>query len=180
MKNRRDFLKTSAFTLGVASLFSQKSFASSLDGTSLVKQPEECETYFVRENTPITFHLSKSRDNISNVSLLSEELMPGSAIPVHKHLSEDEFFFFISGTGTGTLGDQTFTFKPGTSVFIPKNTWHSFQNTGKEKAFCTFSYSPAGFEDFFKEIGTLKGREFKAKSKEELDRIAKKYGMVFK
>lgn len=182
MEDRRKFLKNSTLALGAAAFFSgNEVFASNLlNGAGLVKQAEECETYLVRENTPITFHLSKTKDNISSMSLLSEELLPGSSIPVHKHLNEDEFFFFITGTGTAMIDDQTFPFKPGTSVFIPKNTWHAFKNTGNEKAFCTFSYTPSGFEGFFREIGTPKGQEFKAKPKDEFDRIAKKYGMVFR
>lgn len=182
MDNRRRFLQNSLLAIGGGSFFAAaETFASDVsDGKGFVKQPEECETYWVRENTPITFHISKLKDNISNISLLSEELLPGSSIPMHKHLGEDEFFFFISGTGTATIDEQTFTFKPGTSVFIPKNTWHAFKNTGNEKAFCTFGYSPAGFEGFFREIGTPREQEFKPKPKEEFERIAKKYGMVFK
>jgi hypothetical protein len=182
MEDRRNFLMNAALAIGGAAFLSTKEIfaANLLNGTGFVKQPEDCETYLVRENTPITFHISKLKDSVSPVSLLSEELLPGGVIPVHKHLNEDEFFFFISGTGSAMIDDQTFPFKPGTSVFIPRNTWHSFKNTGSEKAFCTFGYTPSGFEGFFREIGTPKGQEFKSKPKEEFDRIAKKYGMVFK
>ena len=50
---------------------------------------------------------------------------------------------------------------------MPKGTWHGLNNTGKELLVFTFGYSPAGFEDFFRQIGTLKNVPFKAKTKEE-------------
>jgi len=181
MKNRRSFLKTLALACGIPFISANKVLAEEPEKSApLVKQPEECDTFFVRENTPITFNLTKSTDGVSGVSLLTEELVPGSVIPMHMHLNEDEFFFFISGTGTVTIGESTSEFKPGTTAYIPRNTWHGFKNTGSEKAVFSFGYSPAGFEDFFREVGTPKGQPYKPKPKEELDRIAKKYGMVFK
>lgn len=181
MKNRRTFLKASALSVSGAAFVSFTDLLAnrSADG-ALVKQPEEYETFFVRENTPITFNISKNKDGVSSVSLLTEELMPGSIIPTHKHLHADEFFFFQQGTGSISIEDKTFSFKPGTTGFVPKNTWHSIKNTGDEKVIFSFGFSPAGFEDFFREIGTPKGQEFKQKSEEERNTIAKKYGMVFK
>jgi len=181
MKTRRTFLKNSA--LGVSSVafvsFNDLLAKGSTD-VVVVKQPEEYETFFVRENTPITFNISKNKDGVSSVSLLTEELVSGSVIPMHKHLQADEFFFFHQGTGNFIVEEKTFLFKAGTTAFVPKNTWHSLQNTSDEKVIFSFGFSPAGFEDFFREIGTPKGQEFKQKSEEERNAIAKKYGMVFK
>lgn len=181
MKTRRSFLKTSALSISGAPLISIPALLfNNAINEALLKQPEDCETVYVRPNTPITFNISKTKDNISEVSLLTEELVPGSVIPVHKHLNEDEFFYFISGTGIVTINETTFTFKPGTTAFVPKNSWHTFKNTGNEKAIFFFGYSPAGFEGFFREVGTPRGQEYKPKPKDEFDAIAKKYGMVFK
>lgn len=178
MKNRRTFLKNSALGAGAAFV----SFTDLLESgeAAIVKQPEEYETFFVRENTPITFNISKHKDGVSSVSLLTEELVPGSVIPIHKHLRADEFFFFHQGTGIFIVDEKTFPFKKGTTAFVPKNTWHSLKNTGDEKVIFSFGFSPAGFEDFFREIGTPKGQEYKQKSEKERDAIAKRYGMVFK
>lgn len=182
MKNRRTFLKGSASLIGAS--FLPETELSSVGEPSgsvpVVRNIEQGDTYYVRENTPITFTISKKSDNISSLSMCLEELIPGSAIPVHKHLNEDEYFYVIAGTGIVIIDEKEFPFKPGTSVLVPKNTWHGFKNTGNEKIVFTFGYSPAGFEEFFREVGTPKGQEFKPKPKEEFDRIAKKYGMVFK
>jgi len=181
MKTRRTFLKTSAFGISGTAFFSFTDlFANGSANGTIVKQPEDYETFFVRENTPITFNISKKKDGVSSVSLLVEELVPGSVIPMHKHLYADEFFCFHQGTGDFTVDEKTFSFKAGTTAFVPKNTWHSLKNTSSEKVIFSFGFSPAGFEDFFREIGTPKGQEFKPKSDEERLAIAKKYGMVFK
>jgi len=182
MNTRRNFLKTSALGLIGAPLAAVASPAG--DDTAAnaptVKQPEDCETYYVRENTPITFNICKTTDNIGTVSVMTEEIVPGGAIPEHKHLNEDEFFIFTSGTGAITIDEASFTFKPGTTGFVPKNTWHSIKNTGADKVVFSFGYTPSGFEGFFKEVGTPKGQPFKQKPKAEVDAIAKKYGMVFR
>jgi len=146
----------------------------------MIKQPGDCDTILVRENTPITFHLSKMTDGVTSISLLSEELIPGGAIPEHKHLYEDEYFFFVSGIGRVMIDDKEFPFQPGTTAFIPRNTWHAIKNTGSGKAFFSFGYSPAGFEEFFRQIGTPRGQEFRQKPKTEFDEIARKFGMVFR
>lgn len=142
MKNRRNFLQMA--TLGLCGApfisFPETFFHNSTDEMPVVKQPEECETFFVRENTPITFNISKATDNISSVSLLTEDLIPGSIIPVHKHLNEDEYFFFVHGTGVIIINDTITTFKPRTTAFVPKNTWHGLKNISNDKVLFSFGY----------------------------------------
>ena len=182
MIKRRHFLGTSAFGVFGSTMFSMPAILKTEypDTGSVVKQQEECETYFVRENTPITIYISKNGDNVPTVSLCSEELQAGSIIPTHKHIHEDEYFYFMSGTGIIIVDDKEFTFKPGTSGFVQRDTWHSIKNTSNEIVSFQFGYSPAGFEDFFRQIGTPKDQQFKQKSKDEFDAIAKKFGMVFR
>jgi len=100
------------------------------DAVPVVKQSAQCEIFFVRENTPITIHLSKKSDNVSTFSICTEELLPGGVIPAHKHINEDEYFYFISGTGIIIADEKESSFKPGTSAFVRKNTWHTIKNTG--------------------------------------------------
>jgi len=182
MKNRREFLQLS--TIGFVSPqwlplhMSDKFDAESKTG--IVKQPEDGEIYFVRENTPITIQVSKKKDSTETISLCTEEILPGNKIPIHKHLNEDEFFIFLTGTGSIQINDEEYPVKPGTSGLVPRATWHSIVNTGSELLIFTFGYSPSGFEDFFRQIGTPKGIPFKAKSKVEILSIAEKYGMVYK
>jgi hypothetical protein len=63
---------------------------------------------------------------------------------------------------------------------VPRGVWHGLKNKGNGLLVFTFDFSPAGFEDFFRHTGTIKGVPFKAKTEEEKNSLAKKYGMVFK
>jgi len=182
MKNRRNFLKTSAAgIMGMSLAAGHKSYgAAPVKTAPLVRQPEQADTYLIRDDTPITIVLSKTRDNLEGMSLCFEELLPSAAIPTHKHLHADEYFHFITGTGVVIIEDKETPFKPGTVAFIPRGMWHSIKNSGVSKAFFSFGFSPAGFEDYFKEAGTPQGQPFKPKSAQELAALAAKYGMVYK
>ncbi|MHA4807373.1 cupin domain-containing protein [Flavitalea flava] len=160
--------------------FAKSNVENNLPGKGIVRQAEEGETYFVRENTPITITVSKTVDNIDTISICTEEILPGNGISIHKHLNEDEIFFFQKGSGIFLLEDEEIPIKGGATAFVPKGTWHGLKNTGTESMVFTFGYTPAGFEDFFRHIGTLKGTTFKAKSKDEISLLARKYGMVYK
>ncbi len=182
MKNRREFLHLSSlgFLSPLIKPIGEANKYRVQTNTGIVKQPEDGETYFVRENTPITILISRKTDSVESVSLCYEEIQPGGRIPVHKHLHEDEYFQFHKGSGTINIDGREYPVKPGTSGFVPRNTWHSINNTNTELLTFSFGYAPAGFEDFFRQIGTPKGTPFKAKTSQEITLIAEKYGMVYK
>ena len=181
MLMRREFVQTAITGLVGSAMIPFTKFGSSenLNKKGLVKNVNECETYFGRENTSITIHISKS-DNIDSMSICTEELLPGFSIPVHKHLYADEIFHIIKGSGIFTLDNEEIQINVGGSAFVPKDTWHGLKNTGTELLLLTFGFSPAGFEDYFRQTGTLKGLPFKPKPQEQHDLLAKKYGMVYK
>ncbi len=178
---RRDFIQTVFAGLVGSKLIPYSKFGSpdNLKKRGIVKNATDGETYFVRENTPITIHISKN-DDIDSISICTEELLPGYSIPVHKHLYADEMFYINKGSGIFTLDNGEFPINAGGSAFVPNDTWHALKNTGTELLVFTFGFSPSGFEDFFRQTGTLKGLPFKPKPQEKLDLLAKKYGMVYK
>jgi mannose-6-phosphate isomerase-like protein (cupin superfamily) len=182
MKDRREFFQVTAgcFLGPLITSIPQLNSTGNQNKKGVVRQPEDGETYFVRENTPITIQVSKKTDHLDSTSLCTEEILPGGGIPVHKHLNEDEFFVFQKGNGIIDLDGEEFPVKSGTMGLVPRATWHSVKNNGSELLIFTFGYSPAGFEDFFRKIGTPKGTAFKAKTIEEIMLIAEKYGMVYK
>ena len=95
----------------------------------VVCQPEDGETVYVRESTPITIQVSGKKDSVESISICTEEIQPGNKIPVHKHLHEDEFFIFLKGSGTIDIDGVEFPVKAGTSGFVPRATWHSIITT---------------------------------------------------
>jgi mannose-6-phosphate isomerase-like protein (cupin superfamily) len=182
MKNRREFLHLSSigFLSPLMRSIQESNVNQGESKKGIVRQSEEGETFFVRENTPITIQVSKKIDSVETISLCTEEILPGNKIPVNKHLNEDEFFIFQRGSGTIEIDGVEFPVKPGTSGLVPRATWHSVNNNSSELLIFTFGYSPAGFEDFFRQIGTRKGIPFKAKTTQEILLIAGKYGMIYK
>ena len=134
MTKRRDCIKTSALSVLGSSLafVPTKAEAQSKASSIIIKQPEDCETFYVRKNTPITFHLVKKQDSINAISMCSEEIQTGGQIPTHKHIHADEYFYFISGNGVIISNEIETAFKPGNTAYVPRDTWHCIKNTGTE------------------------------------------------
>ena len=75
------------------------------------------------------------------------------AAPLHRHSREDEFTVVTKGRIGFLLGEEVFHAGPGELVLKPKGQWHTFWNAGDEPAQVLEIISPAGFEQYFQEIG---------------------------
>ena len=85
---------------------------------------------------------------------LIEQLCPAEGgSPPHVHHGEDEFLYILEGEATFTLGDQAIHGKPGSFVFLPRDIPHQFVTTEAGPSRMLLGLSPAGFENFFSEIG---------------------------
>ena len=79
------------------------------------------------------------------------------AAPMHRHVREDEYSYVLEGSIGALLGDAVVIGKPGDLIFKPRNQWHTFWNAGDEPARILEIISPAGFENFFKELVAMGG-----------------------
>lgn len=79
------------------------------------------------------------------------------AAPLHYHHNEDEYSYVLQGTLGALLGDDVVTAGPGTWVFKPRGQWHTFWNAGDEPCHIIEVISPAGFEDYFREVAAAWG-----------------------
>jgi quercetin dioxygenase-like cupin family protein len=75
-----------------------------------------------------------------------------TAPPMHVHHNEDETFYVLEGEVTVFAGDERVELRVGDYAFVPRGTSHAYLVTS-ERARMLVSFSPAGFEDFFLEIG---------------------------
>jgi quercetin dioxygenase-like cupin family protein len=75
--------------------------------------------------------------------------------PMHRHTNEDEYSYVLEGRMGAHLGDEVVFGDPGDLVFKPRGQWHTFWNAGDEPARLLELISPAGFEQYFREIGEL-------------------------
>lgn len=78
---------------------------------------------------------------------------PGFAPPLHRHLTEDECFYVISGRARFRCEDESFEARAGDFVFLPVGSTHSFRVVGDEPLRTLQITVPAGFEEFTAEAG---------------------------
>lgn len=97
------------------------------------------------------------------------------AAPLHRHLNEDEYSFVLEGQVGALLGEQVVTAGPGTLIFKPRNQWHTFWNDGEGPAKILEIISPAGFEEFFRQVLEL-GGIMKA-DPQRLGELSARYGL---
>jgi mannose-6-phosphate isomerase-like protein (cupin superfamily) len=89
-------------------------------------------------------------------SVVHHPLAPRAlAAPLHRHSREDEYSYVIEGTLGALLGDEVVTAGPGTWVLKPRNQWHTFWNAGDTPCEIIEVISPAGFENFFRELAEV-------------------------
>lgn len=108
--------------------------------------------------------------------MLIQMLNPGGVVPVHLHEREEQILFFYAGHGRASLGDQEMEVHPGTTVYVPRQMWHGFTNSGTEPL-CVFeTTSPPGPENAFRELSQLSP----SSNMDTLLEIASKYGVRLK
>jgi len=112
-------------------------------------------------------------------SLVEHPMSPRAlAAPLHLHTREDEYSFVLEGRMGALLGDEVVEAGPGALVFKPRNQWHTFWNAGDEPCRILEVISPAGFEQFFRELSDL-GGAINA-DPDELIALASRYGLHLK
>jgi quercetin dioxygenase-like cupin family protein len=88
---------------------------------------------------------------------LVEHPLPPRALgaPVHTHRNEDEYSYVLEGRVGVQLGEDVLEAGPGELVFKPRGLAHTFWNAGDEPARLLELISPAGFENYFRELAPL-------------------------
>ena len=114
-------------------------------------------------------------DTDTRFSLVEHPIPPrGLAAPLHRHNREDEYSFVLEGRMGALLGDDVVEAGPGDLVYKPRDQWHTFWNAGDEPCRILEIISPAGFEQFFRELDAM-GGAIKA-DPEALEALNEKYG----
>jgi quercetin dioxygenase-like cupin family protein len=114
-----------------------------------------------------------------NLAVGTQQVMAGSGIPVHRHLKMDEAFLVLEGGGTVLLNDVRHAFEKGGALFIPRNTWHGFENPDQE-LLLLWMMTPAGLDGFFRETCSPPGAPPKQLTREQIREIARKYETEFR
>jgi mannose-6-phosphate isomerase-like protein (cupin superfamily) len=89
-------------------------------------------------------------------SLVEHTLPPrGLGAPLHRHTNEDEYSYVVAGRLGAQLGDEIVVAGPGEAVRKPRGQEHTFWNAGDEPLRFVEIISPAGFENYFREVAPL-------------------------
>jgi quercetin dioxygenase-like cupin family protein len=85
----------------------------------------------------------------------------GQGPPLHVHPEQDEVISTLEGTFRVKLGDELVEAPPGSMVFIPRGTPHTWQNVGGTPGRFIFTLTPAApnFERFFQLYAELPAEE---------------------
>ncbi|WP_333776088.1 cupin domain-containing protein [Streptomyces sp. IBSBF 3136] len=70
----------------------------------------------------------------------------------HVHEGHDEYFYVLEGELTLHTGDGETTAGPGALLAAARGTSHGFRNAGAAPARALCLYTPAGYEDYFRDV----------------------------
>jgi mannose-6-phosphate isomerase-like protein (cupin superfamily) len=79
--------------------------------------------------------------------LVVMSIPPGGEVGEETHRYTEQTLFFLSGTGTGLLDDETFPVGPGDVVVVTAGTRHNFRNLGSEDLKLYTVYAPPNHID---------------------------------
>ena len=117
------------------------------------------------------------RDTNGVLSVVESLDLPGGGPPPHIHHREDETFQILEGDFEFSVGDKKIIAKQGATVFAPRGIAHTYRYLGQTPGKLMCIITPAGFEGFFEEIGSLSPQQ-----QQDIPRvmeIAKKFGLEF-
>ena len=120
---------------------------------------------------PFTLKVDPKNGGAQHFVMFTEDLAPGGSIPVHKHPGAEEIVILESGASRVHLGNTVRDVGPGTTVFIPPDTWVSIDNIGTESVSLIAIFSEPGFEEYMRAISVREGEANSPLSKTELDAV---------
>ena len=96
--------------------------------------------------------LVAGKDAAGRYCLIDMHIPPGSGPPPHRHDFE-EMFYILEGEVEASFRGKKTMIRAGETINIPANAPHQFQNKSGQAARLLCLCSPAGQEEFFKEVG---------------------------
>jgi len=92
-------------------------------------------------------------DTSGAFALVEAVVPPGNGPPPHIHSREDEAFYVLEGELQFHVEDRSFTATTGAWVTLARHSLHFFKNIGPKPARMLIMVTPAGLENFFREVG---------------------------
>ena len=141
-----------------------------------IVQPDQCRVVEAFGDE-VTFLLTGAETG-GRFTMFLSVTPPGMGPPPHLHVGDDEWFHVLEGRAAFFKDGGWIEVPPGTSVFIPHGTVHTFRNAGDTPLKQLVHASPSGFETFF----TRCAEQFKQEGGPDMGRImeiADEHGIRF-
>ena len=122
-------------------------------------------------SAPLILKVDRRHGGAPEFVMLTEDIPPGQAIPLHRHPHSDEIIFIHGGTGLASLGGSEATVSAGTTIYMPRNTVVGLRNTGTEPLKIAAFFSQPGYEEYLREITVPEGQNPTPLTVEELSAI---------
>ena len=94
-------------------------------------------------------------DTGGDLSVVEHPFPVGALVPPHLHTREDEYSIVTEGEIGFRSGDREVVLGPGGYITKPRGELHTMWNAGKQPARMIEIISPAGFENFFRDLADL-------------------------
>ena len=140
-----------------------------------VVQPGEGKEAFLG-TIGVVFKLFGEQTN-GLVSIVEHPFPVGACVPPHLHTKEDEYSIVTEGEIGFRSGDREVVLGAGGYITKPRHELHAMWNAGSYPARMIEIISPAGFENFFRDVVDLS--EADGVTFEGLAAIAENYGLQF-
>ena len=85
-------------------------------------------------------------------AIMEDRTEPQCGPPLHRHQREDESFYVLEGEFVFEVDGKQIHTGPGTSVYAPRGTAHTFQNVGATAGRMLVMVQPAGLDEFFTDL----------------------------
>lgn len=94
-------------------------------------------------------------DSAGALSIVEHPFAVGALVPPHVHTLEDEYSIVLEGEIGFRSNDREVVLGPGGYIVKPRGEVHAMWNAGSVPARMIEVISPAGFEQFFRELTDL-------------------------
>ena len=121
-------------------------------GDGAVVRPEDVET-LVYDWGRINLLSEPKLTGAERMTCGLVQLAPGAGHDRHNHPGTEEIIYVLEGEGEQTVDDHgPVHVTPGSSIFVPKDAFHSTLNTGTETMRLFVIYCPTGAEEDLRSI----------------------------
>ena len=113
----------------------------------------------------------------TDLAFWTTELPAGSDIIVHRHDRTEEILFIHRGSGVLTVGDERMRVEAGTTIYVPRGTYHGMEPQ-EEDITIAFISAPPDLVNFFRALGWREDETPKVLALEEIQLLEQRYDSI--